>query len=150
MQIEQQKLGLIKIAGGLIIAILGLFGLSKSLKIQDRIMRFAGTTVSLIVVGGGLYLMVLGIDDVALGQLDKSKLGNPGITALIYKDRTDFEQKLKLTFATNENKNTRRLHFKCPDNSEAFTVYNTDFGMLGIPDYSLQCDNESYLLLYTN
>ena len=147
---KTQNLGIIKIIGGVLIAVAGMFGLIKSQSIKHRLARFTASVVSLIVIGGGLYMMVLGFDDIALGQIGHTRLGNAKIKSLVYHNPQDFEASLKTTFTQETNKKIRRLHFKCSDDSNRFTVYNTHFGITGIPGENIQCRDKSFLLVYND
>lgn len=150
--VDQKEKGLIKIVVGIALAILGLFGLTQSPKIKHRGLRFAGFTASGLAIASGVYLFVLGVNDVALARVGTSALGKAEAEAIVYENPDDFKDGLLSTFASNPDwfQKVRRLQFVCPDKSESFRVFNTALGPIGIPEGDVKCNDGSFLLRYSS
>lgn len=151
---EQKEKGIFKLVSGLILMAGGVLGFVFGKNVKSKILRISILIISSISIGGGFYLFVDGLDDIAIGVIGQYKLGDPYIQTMTYKSRQDFKEKLNLSMDPgNGNLGTvhpdvRRLHFKCPDESEEFTVYFTKAGIFGIPSTSVVCKNGFKLLAY--
>lgn len=146
---QSQKPNYPKIISGLLLMMMGFFGLvfGKNLKSASR--RIPVLVVSGLSVFVGLYLFVMGLQTNAVGMAYGTKIVDGKITVkskLQYVSSGYFEDGLKATFKLEPD--VRRLTFKCDDGSESFTVFNTRYGILNIPDESVQCDDGSYLIRY--
>ena len=88
-------------------------------------------------------MFIDGTDDTAIGVVGQYVVGESFIQTLEYKSPEEFKEGMK-TLA-----GVRRVHFKCEDESEEFTVYNTLAGKLNVPLEDVVCKDGKYLLKYT-
>lgn len=141
----------IKMIAGVILALLGLFGLIKSPSIKRRGWRLAGFGASALAILSGYYLFVSGLDDLALGRIGTEMNGDKKLNAIVYEDQEQFKSALLGTFESQKGwfAEVRRLQFVCPDKSKSFKVFNTAFGILGVPRENVKCADGSYLVYYT-
>lgn len=115
-----------------------------------RIMVFA---LSAFAIVSGLYIFVLGMDDYAMGILGQMpiKAGDkPSITEMRAYSPSDLKLRLMMSFEQLERDKTpaRRIHFICPDGSKDVTVYNTPFGIYGVPKQDIVCNDGMKLVKY--
>jgi len=68
------------------------------------------------------------------------------VQPMYYKGPEYFKAGLVAAFAHQPD--VRRMHFKCPDGSRSFTVYNTKLGVINVPDHDVICDDGTPLVTY--
>ena len=139
--------GKIKIASGLLLTIAGIAGLLFGKNIKQKIVRITVLILSALCLGSGFYLFVSGVDDFAFGQVDHYVIGGALFQPITSPNPEDYKQEVEAVFLANPA--IRRLHYKCADGSMTLKIFNTKFGVFGIPKDSVICDNGTALLLYT-
>jgi len=151
---NQKEKGILKVVSGLALMVAGALGVIFGKNVKARFLRIAVLVLSVTSIGGGLYLFVDGLDEIAVGVIDQYKLDSTYIQTMTYKSPEDFKDKLELSIDPGDGNpgtvhpDTRRLHFECPDKSEDFTVYFTKAGPFGIPSESVVCEDGFTLLSY--
>lgn len=152
---DQKQKGLFEMIGGAILAIAGVLGVIFGKDIRQQTVRIVVLILSILAIMSGLYVFILGMDDYAMGVMGQMKLTDgeyPEITTMRVANPTDLKLRLKATFE-NAKKSAvpmpiRRIHFYCPDNSKNVTVYNTPFGIFGVPDKDIVCSDGFELVRY--
>ena len=150
--------GLIKVLAGIVFIVTGIFGFVVGRSGKGVLVRIMIYALSAISIYAGVYLLVEGLDDMAIGSVGTYKVGGTAIQKMIYDSPDHFEENLRVsllpTFDGGKQgtvkKKTRRLHFVCPDESRKFTVYYTGVGLLGIPSDDFVCRDGFKLLNYTS
>lgn len=132
-----------KMVMGFLLFVLGFVGLRKSGGVQHKPIRICVLVLSVMSMIVGVYLFYFGVTDVALMTIGSYEVGKLEQTITV-KTVKSFEEELRANFLRNLD--TRRLEFRCLDGSQAFTVYNTAFGIFGMPDSDVVCDNGHILL----
>lgn len=143
---EQKKQAWTKIATGFLLAVAGLIGLFFGKNLKQRFLRISILILSTLSLGAGFYLMIDGTDDLAIGTVGAYKLDRPLIQTMTFPGPEFF--RLSLVPLQKQNPSLRRLQYKCPDDSEEFTVFITRFGVYGIPKESVICKDGFELVVY--
>lgn len=146
---NQNEKGLIKSIVGVVMIILAAVGVVKAKRVRSRSLRLLALVGSIGLGLLGFHTLVDGLDDLALAKVGVSNLGEKSATALVYESQSDFKKNLESTFARDENKGVRRLHFKCSDKSNEVTVYNSAFGVLNVPSDTVKCTDGTALIQYS-
>lgn len=135
----------VQMIGGLGLIASSLIGIILGSEIKERVLRIVVLVLAALGLTVGVYLFALGVDDKAIGMVGSYTLDSPEAQPLSYASLDAFKQGLENTFKTQPE--VRRLHFKCMDGSESFTVYNTAAGIYGAPEKSVTCKNGEQLLM---
>ena len=134
---ETKSKGIKEVCLGVALILVGVLGLFFGKNAKTRILRISILVLSVCSIGGGLYFLVSGLDDLALGVAGQYKLGGPPIQSFSFANP---EEMIKgLSESLKFNKSLRRLHFKCADGSKSFTIYMAKFGFFGVPKHDIVC-----------
>lgn len=141
---HSNKSGTLKIISGLGLIAGGAIGFIFGRNARSKTLRIIAIALSTLAMGSGFYLLVDGIDDLAVGRVGQYELGGPQVQTMTFNSPSEFEQ--SLSSIPNE---IRRLHFRCSDGSEDFTVFFTHLGIVGVPSQDVICHDGSKLLAFT-
>lgn len=144
--VGKKRNALIKVMAGVVFMIAGLAGLIFGRNVKQLTLRMLIIVLSAVCLGGGFYLFVDGLDELAIGQVGNYQLSEGGVQPLIY--RGPAFMKAGVASAVAHQPKLRRLHFKCPDGSKGFTVYPTKLGVFGVPKRDIICNDGFKLLTY--